>query len=291
LGGAERGAQFELTRLIYIGGYGHSGSTLIEYLMTGSPEVLACGEVASCIRAGAVQNRKCSCGREAETCPVWHFFCSPSSRSVSWTHARLLHALVQQAGADFSAILDSSKTAWGSFSIPFRLKRQFGSEFMLVHLVRDPAAVCWSVLKQKDHKAAREERSVPHYLFRCSWMVVGWYLANLSSELFGLIYSRHYVRIRYEDLVREPAKTLSALFVRLLPGADWSAEGLGARDNRHQLHGNKARRRHILIEDVKEDLRWKPEMPPEYLRVVHTLSYLLRLRYGYSKRPSIPERR
>ena len=100
----------------------------------------------------------------------------------------------------YSAIIDSSKTAWGSLSTPFRLKRQFGSEFMLVHLVRDPTAVCWSVLKQKDRKANREGRRVPHYLLRCSWMVVGWCLANLSSDLFGHIYPRHYVCIRYEDL-------------------------------------------------------------------------------------------
>jgi len=31
-------------RLIYIGGYGHSGSTLLEYLLAASPEVVACGE-------------------------------------------------------------------------------------------------------------------------------------------------------------------------------------------------------------------------------------------------------
>src|SRR5262245_5883035 len=272
-----------MTKLIYIGGYGHSGSTLLEYLMPGSPEVLACGEVASCVRAGPTYKRKCSCGRKAQKCPVWGFFCSPSSSPVSWTHIRLLHALDKKVAVGYSAIIDSSKTAWGSLTRPFRLKRQFGSEFMLVHLVRDPTAVCWSVLKQKNRKADREGRSVPHYLLRCIWVVVGWYLANLSSDLFGLIYPRHYVRVRYENLAREPAKILNKLFERLLPGAHWSAAGVGCRDNRHQLHGNKARLRHIPIEDVKEDLKWKVEMPSEYSKVVLPLSYLMRLRYGYSQ--------
>jgi hypothetical protein len=37
----------DVTKLIYIGGYGHSGSTLLEYLLAASPEIVACGEVSS----------------------------------------------------------------------------------------------------------------------------------------------------------------------------------------------------------------------------------------------------
>jgi hypothetical protein len=40
----------EVTKLVYIGGYGHSGSTLLEYLLAASPKVVACGEVASVLR-------------------------------------------------------------------------------------------------------------------------------------------------------------------------------------------------------------------------------------------------
>ena len=39
-----------MTKLVYIGGYGHSGSTLLEYLLAASPETVACGEVASVLR-------------------------------------------------------------------------------------------------------------------------------------------------------------------------------------------------------------------------------------------------
>jgi hypothetical protein len=35
---------------MYIGGYGHSGSTLLEYLLAASPEIVACGEVSSVLR-------------------------------------------------------------------------------------------------------------------------------------------------------------------------------------------------------------------------------------------------
>jgi hypothetical protein len=144
-------------------------------------------------------------------------------------------------------------------------------------------AVCWSVLKQKNRRASRKGRSLPHYAFRCSWIVLGWCLANLSCDLFGLIYPRHYLRVRYEDLAHSPAEELRKLFERLLPDARWSPGDAGACDNRHQLHGNKVRLRQITIDEVKVDLKWKLEMPPEYSRIVRPLSYLLRLRYGYSK--------
>ena len=36
-----------MTKLVYIGG-GHSGSTLLEYLLAASPETVACGEWQAC---------------------------------------------------------------------------------------------------------------------------------------------------------------------------------------------------------------------------------------------------
>ena len=63
-------ARTEVTKLVYIGGYGHSGSTLLEYLLAASPETVACGEVASVLRD---RDRKgnCTCGRSINECPVW----------------------------------------------------------------------------------------------------------------------------------------------------------------------------------------------------------------------------
>jgi hypothetical protein len=49
-----------VTKLVYIGGYGHSGSTLLEYLLAASPKVIACGEVASVLREGQMHLRATS---------------------------------------------------------------------------------------------------------------------------------------------------------------------------------------------------------------------------------------
>ena len=36
-----------MAKLVYIGGYGQSGSTLFEYLMTANPDAVACGEIVN----------------------------------------------------------------------------------------------------------------------------------------------------------------------------------------------------------------------------------------------------
>jgi sulfotransferase family protein len=271
-----------MIKLIYIGGYGHSGSTLLEYLMAGSPAVLACGEVASSIRDKDNDGKEklCSCGRAPDACPVWGPFHS-SDAQPSRTHAEVLEALMQRADGRYAAIIDSSKTAWGSFTTPFRLRRRYGSDFTLVHLMRQPAAVSWSVLRKKNRRARKEGRRPAHYMLRCGFAVAAWSIANLSCELFGFLYPRQYVRLRYEDLVHAPAEALQSLFRKVLPGVTWSFDDANMRDNRHQLHGNSVKRHQLGITDVKEDLKWQSEMPPEYSRVVLALSYLLRLRYGY----------
>src|SRR5262245_59290730 len=102
-----------VTKVVYIGGYGHSGSTLLEYLMAGSPSVLACGEVASSLRKRVANEseKRCSCGRTASSCPVWGFLYA-SDRSLPVTHAELLHELIENVDGQHAAIVASSQAAW-----------------------------------------------------------------------------------------------------------------------------------------------------------------------------------
>jgi hypothetical protein len=267
----------KVTKLIYIGGYGHSGSTLLEYLMAGSPAVLACGEVVSTIRER--KKRKCTCGQMPKACPVWSFLHSEERARIT-THAQLLGRLIRNVGDRYSAIVDSSKTAWGALSSPFRLRRAFDKDFILVHLTRQPAGACWSVLKKKSLKAKAERRLYSDTL-RCGWTVLGWSIANLSCELFGLMYPNQYVHLRYEDLVHAPIAEIRDLLAKVLPGVSWRFGESGESNNRHQLYGNAVRYRPPTIESVREDLKWKTEMPRQYFRVVWCLSLPLRLRYGY----------
>lgn len=268
-----------MTKLIYIGGFGRSGSTMLEVLMAANPEVVACGEVGLFSRRRLNKKWKCSCGQSPNECPVWRSYVPPSREpGSSWTHQQLTLELLDHFSKEFTLMVDSSKTAWGSFSTPFKFRRKLAEDFLLVHVVRNPRGVCWSNIRKKK----RQKHSVFSRSFlRCGKSSIGWWMANLSCELFARAYPKQYMRIRYEDLTRSPHEVLQTLFTNLLPDQSGPLDETTAKHNRHQLYGNRMRLKTLLLSDVREDVRWENDMPLPHRRLVAFLTWPLRYKYGY----------
>jgi hypothetical protein len=110
---------------------------------------------------------------------------------------------------------------------------------------------------------------------------LGWWVANLSCEFFSCLYPAQYLHIRYEDLARNPRTVLGKLLTSMAPFRAWEFAGIGANDNRHQVHGNRMRFQRLSFADVREDAAWKNEMPRWYKHLVSALTWPLRRRYGY----------
>jgi Sulfotransferase family len=265
-----------VTKLVYIGGYGHSGSTLLEYLLAASPEVVACGEVVSVLRERG-RKAKCTCRRKIEACPVWGPLFASTEILDGMTHEELARALVAQDGGAHAILVDSSKTAWRSAAAPFRLARALGEDFRLVHLVRDPRAVSWSAVKKSGRRGGR-----PLVALRSASATLGWWVANLACERFGRAHPEAYLRLRYEDLARTPHEAMRRLLAELLPGSEWRAEDIGGSDNRHQLYGNRMRSAQLSLAEIREDVAWTRDMPPVYRSLVSFFTAPLRRRYGYA---------
>jgi hypothetical protein len=268
-----------MTKLVYIGGYGHSGSTLAEYLMTGSPQVVACGEVASAARE-RMGKTACTCGTLAKDCPVWGPFAGPGSSQTRWRHRDLALALLRRASPGYTVLTDSSKTAWHSAAAPFGLRRSLGNDFALVHIVRDPRAVCWAALKKAERQGSR-----PNTALRCTVAALGWWVANLACELFGWMHPNQYVRLRYEDLARAPREEASALLTAIAPDGSCIFDAPGTVPNRHQLYGNRMRSRPPALAEIREDQAWRAEMPRRHQRLVEALTWPLRGKFGYYQVP------
>jgi hypothetical protein len=264
-----------VTKLVYIGGYGHSGSTLLEYLLATHETVLACGEVASALRERGRKER-CTCGRLAKDCTVWGALQTAPKALDGWTHEGLALALLDRARETYAVMVDSSKTPWRQAAAPFRLRRDLGTRFVLLHIVRDPRGVAWSAVKKAGRQGTR-----PLAALRSGAAALGWSLANLAAELFGRLYPDQYLRLRYEDLAQDPSAAMQDLFHSLLPGAEWRPEDIGAGDNRHQLYGNRLRAQALSLAEIKEDSAWKSEMPRGQRELVAALTLPLRARYGY----------
>lgn len=106
---------------------------------------------------------------------------------------------------------------------------------------------------------------------RCAFTTLGWWTANLACELFSWMYPDQYVRLCYEDLARSPREAVSRLFQKLLVEGEVQFEALGRAPNRHQLHGNRMRRRPLSLGEIKEDRAWSSGMPLAHRRLVEVL--------------------
>jgi hypothetical protein len=273
-----------VAKLVYIGGYGQSGSTLFERLMTANPDVVACGEIVNGCGKRKHKELKCSCGRLRNDCPVWSAFNQTSGSVSPWTHEALVMALVEHIAPKYAIMSDSSKTTWGSISAPFRLRRRLGLDLYLLHLVRNPRAVCWSAVrlaKLRKTKWRFTKRVLSRPILRCLRTALGWWIANLSCEVFGWLYPGQYVRLHYEYFACFPRVVLLTLFKVVSPDRVLRLTEIGINDNRHQLWGNRMRRQPLTFSDVRLDVRWKAEMPRTYGRLVGALTWPLRMKYGY----------
>jgi hypothetical protein len=277
-----------LTKLVYIGGYGQSGSTLLEILITTNPNAVACGEIVNGLRKRSGKMLTCSCGSLARDCPIWSVF---NEIPIGLQHHEgLVITLLRHADGKYAIMSDSSKTTWGTITAPFRLRRRLEQDFCLVHLVRDPRAVCWSAIRLAQRDAQRKKtrknsrltkRVLSKPILRCLRTSIGWWVANISCELFGWLYSSQYLRIHYEHIACSPHIGLRELFGLVSPGVMLRFTEIGASDNRHQIYGNRLIRQRLLLSDVRLDDRWKFEMASGYRCLAGALTWPLRRRYGY----------
>jgi hypothetical protein len=61
-------------RVVYVGGSGHSGSTLLAMLLDSHPQIVSLGETAvkpKIRHKGRAAQQKCSCGQEIASCEFW----------------------------------------------------------------------------------------------------------------------------------------------------------------------------------------------------------------------------
>jgi len=271
-----------VAKLIYIGGYGRSGSTLLEYLLTSHPSLVACGEIQrSFLRFEVKKKRLCTCGQTLPACPVWGPFRKRWDELKGLPVDELTLALLEWVSANYEVMMDSSKTAWGSFLVPWRLSRRLGQHFLLVHLVRDPRGVCWSSIRTSWRSKKRARPSPP--IVTALRAALGWTMANLVCETFRWSRPERYLRVRYEDVVWAPHEVIETILQRvgLKPAhSRLLSEPVG---NRHQLHGNAMRFKSLSLSDVKEDVAWRTEMPKGYQSLVAALCWPLSRRYGYGE--------
>ena len=273
-------------RVLFIAGWGRSGSTLFANLLGGSPSVQNLGEFRY-LWARGLRGTTCGCGQPVPECSYWvdvleRAGWDASDDDIERFDARVgSTAIFRQLGAMLSGristyrsqnrndiddiasilsataepgvvVLDSSK------SIPFLINIADDHRFSVdvLHLTRDPRAVAYSWSRLTDTKDA-DGVTFPRFgPIRSS---VYWTIFNLAPLRFP---NTSRTQLSYEDFVADPRATIEAVcghYSLDFPSQDWEDDVTVSVDPQHTISGNPSRFR-LGATSIREDERWKTEM-------------------------------
>ena len=294
-------------KIIYLVGYGHSGSTVLTVLLGQHAQAFGTGELTRLVRAWK-EDRFCSCGEHVSQCSIWSRVVEQwrelssidplevypklqdkyESVSSAWPWRgggedlhlygeltrNLMMAIAEATGQ--RVIVDSSKLTGRAFA----LSRVPGIELNMVHLVRDARGVAWSMCRPLKPEDAAGAEGGARPTARTS---LAWTLNNLVSEAFcRRVTSEHAVRVRYEDVVDNVGTVLQR--IGKVVGLDYAdvirqIDTGEAFESGHVVAGNRLRMKGPIR--LKMDTEWQSKMPDRQRRITSLICGPLLRRYGY----------
>jgi hypothetical protein len=304
--------------VLCIGSMSRSGSTVLDLMLGQLPGFYSGGELRYVWLKGVQQDLLCSCGERFSQCSFWEavgdaafggwhnvdgeeacllehrvnrhrylpLIVEPRlSRTFARNLARFtellaaLHAGLQKV-TGCSVIVDSSKDP----PYLFALQSVPNLDLRLIHLVRDPRGVAWS-LQRKVDRADTTGGFLPRKPPRKAAM-----LWNDFNLMFHALERTGMPRLfmRYEDVVERPRHYLEQILSFV--GEDVGEETLRFLDNEtidlrdhHLIGGNPVRFRTKNLQ-LRVDDAWREQLPLAARGVVSLLTLPLLLRYGYDIR-------
>jgi len=290
-------------RVLYIMGYGRSGSTVIESMLNSHPNVIACGELEYLLERGLDDSQSCSCGQSIMDCNLWKkaaglykkkiekhpdwrkvkrreerlmsvvrsFFSKKQSEVYASVESDLFYDIVNEH-KELHIVIDSSKSPGRALA----LKRN-GVDVRVLFLVRDSRAVTYSWAKKvKRPEIQAAESFMPRYPYWRS--AIYWMLYNMISLVVVKKYfSESYVIQKYENIFLDPGGFITKL--EKLTGEKFGSikpKLLGEVDipfDAHTISGNPVR----FAKNIKfsKDSRWENEMNKFQKGIVTIISYPL----------------
>jgi hypothetical protein len=306
-------------RILYIGGWGRSGSTLLDRLIDQAPGFVSVGEMRDLFLRGCVENRLCGCGERFLSCPFWKevgylsfggwervdarrlaslrqeldrpwdvpFLMNPRlSPAYRARHRQFLAALaavyrsISQV-ANVATIVDSSKIA--TYALLLNAIPEF--ELRVLHLVRDSRGVAYSWQKRVLRPDRPEGADLMHRYrpFTASLRYDTYNGLAECSRLLGI----PYMRMRYEDLVACPGPSLARAMrfagATTAPADDIVRDGGADLVAGHNVDGNPMRFKRGRI-NIRPDEGWRGNLPTRDQWTVTTLTAPFLVHYGYGLR-------
>jgi hypothetical protein len=293
--------------VLYMAGYGRSGSTLLDTMLGNVPGVFGGGEITSLFEE-VRDNGTCTCGERYRDCEVWGHVLDALRREVEWfglgeasrltrklevvqgsrietdRYSRIWNTVFRTLGDVVPAdlVVDSSKSTWGSWRRGQLLGGPAGLDVRILHLVRDPRGVMWSIRRGSNRrllagKPAKVKGGVARGL-------AGWMHAQLIAEGYSEFGAAPFLRVRYEDLATDPDSVLGEigafLGMEMRDGVTSTGKTFGFGIG-HGVSGNRMRRGGPV--QIRFDEEWRRKLPL-LARLLANVSYPLMKKYGYTDR-------
>jgi hypothetical protein len=304
-------------RVLYLGGLGRSGTTVLERVLGELPGACSVGELVHLWRRGVLDDETCGCGRPFSQCPFWSEVgrrafggWSPAMaermeelrprvdrtrfiprllvprllgrrraelREYVTTYLRLYRAISETTGG--GVVIDSSKPS----SLAFCLRTEPGIDLRVVHVVRDSRGVAYSWTKEvRRPEASADDALMTRYSPARSAAL--WVGHNLFFGLLGWLGTSRRL-LRYEDFVADPPAVLAELaeFAGLPADVDLVHDGSVVLSASHTVAGNPMRFR-TGPTTLRRDDAWRQSLPRGRRLLVSALTGPLLARYGYLRR-------
>lgn len=236
-------------KVLFIGGLGRSGSTLIEKLLNEYDGAFAIGESVHLWERGVRDNELCGCGEAFNACPFWQAVGAeafgrwseidlPSAISLRWKidRSRQLPNMMRanrrgfpsSAQQEYLDLIGSVLVAAGRVaqshtgaSVLIDSSKHLSAaalysldsrlDLRVLHLVRDPRGVAYSWTKAVSRPEAADATAMAHMPTYNPARTAGRWV----TDNFGFTRMAHLgipvFRLRYEDFLGSPIETLSAV--------------------------------------------------------------------------------
>jgi hypothetical protein len=314
-------------RVLYVGGIGRSGSTIVGRLLSRLEGVSSIGEVVHLWSRGMQDDHRCGCGERFSRCPFWQGVGARAfggwgnleaeqmiglqqavdrNRYMPWLvtgrgpaayRARLTEyvdilsrvyaAAGEESGSDI--VVDISKNA--PYAWLLRLLPTI--DLRVVHLVRHSEGVAYSWSKQDVRRPEVDSASQFMDVVPVGRLAVRWMTANGFIDLLRLT-STPVLDVRYEDLVAAPERTVARIAkfadINAAPAdlAGYSAEELEL-PVEHEVSGNPLRFSSGPVR-LRLDDTWRSALSRRDRAIVSAVTAPGMLRYGYWPPRRMPAR-
>jgi Sulfotransferase family len=302
-------------KVLYVAGFGRSGSTLLGNVLGQVNGFVSVGEIRNIWLHGLIQNKICGCGVPFNECEMWSPVLDEAFGGASgvnpekmiqqrerWSrtmHIPLMLApparwLIKQRLTEYldnmerlyrtvqattgsRVIVDTSKFP----SYGFTVGMVPSVDLYVLHLVREPRAVAYSWLRKK----LQPDPETPEYILQDTpaRSSLRWAARNLGTEALSRRSKERYLMLRYEDFVAEPRKIIGRVLELVgeetvpIPHVAEHEVELGVN---HNIWGNPNRFQTGLVR-LRPDDEWYYRMRPQDKALVTSLTLPLLMRYGY----------